>query len=155
MEIPRYTVFMTSYLDLLPNNERQKIKNRMRSPEAYEKLRDRVKGPEDLEREMERGERMAELHFALESEPEVRDRLREKIKEDIREQGIDAVLEHVPDDDIKQMIEAGTFDVAVDEHPETSDDVIMLIPEGNVQEKIPVKTSLQEQYAIGLISGIQ
>ncbi|HVW67302.1 MAG TPA: hypothetical protein VHA78_06290 [Candidatus Peribacteraceae bacterium] len=143
---------MADFMDHLPSHERERIRKRMRSPEAYEALRERVKGPEDLEKEMQRSERMAELNFTLESEPKIKDRLKSQIEKDMREQGIDAVMESekIPDD-VKKMIEQGKFTVAVSSHPSTHDDALIIMPEGNVQEKIPVKQSLSDQYAAVLV----
>jgi len=138
---------MADFMDHLPSHERERIRKRMRSPEAYEALRQRVKGPEDLEKEMQRSEKMAELNFALESEPQMKDRLKSQIEKDMREQGIEAVIESekIPDD-MKKTIEQGKFIVAVSSHPSTHNDALVIVPEGNVQEKIPVKVSFSDQY---------
>ncbi len=45
---------MSDYMDRLPTKEKERIRKKMRSPEAYERLREKVKGPEDLENEMEK-----------------------------------------------------------------------------------------------------
>lgn len=134
-----------SFLDHLPSREREKIRKRLRSPEAYERLREKVKGPEDLEREMERSEKLAELHLALESDPQFKETLKQSIETDIKEQGIDAVLESM-NEDLQKDLEAGKFSVAIESHPETHEDSLVVIPEGNVQEKIPVKTLFSEKY---------
>lgn len=135
-------------MDHLPSHERERIRKRMRSPEAYEALRERVKGPENLEKEMKRSEQMAELNFTLESEPQIKDRLKSQIEKDVREQGIDAVMESekIPTD-IKKIIEQGKFNVAVSSNPSTHDDALVVVPEGNVQEKIPVKVSFSDRYS--------
>jgi hypothetical protein len=136
-----------SYLDHIPSHEREKIRKRLRSPEEYERLRDVVKGPEDLERELERGERMAELHFTLESEPKFHDKLKEKVEEDMREQGIEAILETPPGPDAKKALEQGKFRLTVSAHPSTHQDQLTVIPEGKVQEKLPIKQNLGDAYA--------
>ena len=75
-----------SFLDRLPSNEREKIRKRMRSPEAYERLREKVKGPEDLEKEMDRSEKLAEAHLAMESDPRLKESLKSSIEQSIGEQ---------------------------------------------------------------------
>ncbi len=123
----------------------------MRSPEAYEKLRESVKGPEDLEREMEKNERLAEASLALESQPEKKEALMKTMEKDLREQGMEQVLDHVPSEEIQQMIQEGKFTVKISSHPETHEDQLVIVPEGNVQEKIPVKTQLSDTYVSQLL----
>ncbi len=144
---------MSSYLDHLPSQERDKIRKRLRSPEAYERLRESVKGPEDLEREMEKSERMAEVHLSIESDPQMKESLKKMIERSIAEEGIDRVLEKTDLPPGQQArIESGNFDVSIESHPQTHEDAMMVVPEGNVQEKIPVQQSLGEQYASQLLS---
>ena len=137
-----------SYLDHIPSREREKIRKRMRSPEAYEALREKVKGPEDLEREMERNEKMAELRFSLESEPHQKSALKDQIEKDMAEQGIEAMLDasEISTEALKAIAE-GKFHVAISSHPQTHEDTIVLMPEGHVAEKLPIKKSLSDQYA--------
>ncbi|UPA23044.1 hypothetical protein K8942_02415 [Candidatus Peribacteria bacterium] len=144
---------MSDYVDHLPSHERARIRQKMRSPEAYERLREKVKGPEDLENEMKKSEQLAELHFALESDRSVGEKIKASIDKDIREQGI----EHIVDADalspeVKTQLEQGKFTLVVSAHPSTHEDTLMLLPEGNIQEKIPVKTSFSEQYAGQVLS---
>jgi hypothetical protein len=137
-----------SYLDHIPSQERQKIRKRMRSAEEYERLREKVKGPEDLEREMEKNERMAEVRFSLESDPSYAERAKMRVENDLREKGMERVLERVPQDtDVKKAIERGHFKLMVSSHPVTHEDQLVVVPEGKVQEKLPVTPSLSEQYA--------
>lgn len=148
-----YTLPMSDYVDHLPSHEREKIRKKMRSPEAYERLRDKVKGPEDLENEMQKSEQLAEVHFALETHPEAREKLKSAIEKDMSEQGIEAILESDQlSPDAKMQIEAGHFTVAVSSHPSTHEDAMVVLPEGTIQEKIPVKTSFSEQYAGQVLS---
>jgi len=129
---------MNYFLDLLPSHERDKIREKLRSPEAYERLREKVKGPEDLERELKVSESYANLKLSLETEPEVKERLKAKIREDIAENGIENVLDG--------NLESGDFDVAVGEDEESHQEQIVVLPEGNVAEKIPVKPAFAERY---------
>jgi len=123
----------------------------MRSPEAYEALREKVKGPEDLEREMGRNEQMAELRFTLETEPEAHEMLKNAIETDIREKGAEAVLETIPSDpDAQKALREGRFMLHVSSHPVTHLDQLMVMPEGAVQESLPVKPSFTETYAVHL-----
>jgi DNA-directed RNA polymerase sigma subunit (sigma70/sigma32) len=143
-----------SYMDHIPSHERERIRKRMRSPEEYERLRERVKGPEDLEREMGHNERMAEVGFALESDPKFAEHLRSHVEKDLAEQGIENVLEKVPQNpDTKKAIERGKFKLQVSSHPSTHRDQLMVVPEGNVQEKIPVKPQMSDRYSSHLTKG--
>ncbi len=140
----RYTPAMAEpYLDRLAGPERERVIKRLRSPEAYERLREKVKGPEDLESALEQAEKMAELHFALESNRESHDRLKSFVGSQLREQGIDALLESPRDvsNDARDLLREGKFSLSVSPHEETNDDVLMIVPEGNDHEKIPLKIS--------------
>lgn len=131
-----------AFLDRLAPPERERVMKRLRSPEAYERLRERVKGPEDLERELARADRIAELHFALESEPQTHDRMKAIVDRALGEGGTESVTERrdLPDDAANALRE-GRFRLAVS--PE--DDALTILPEGNVQETIPVTTALLEE----------
>ena len=138
---------MSSWLDRLPSNERRKIREKLRSPAEYEKLREKVKGPEDLEREMEWNEAMAELNFAIESEPKIKEALRDQIAEDISEQGIENLVENADalSPEQKAALEQGKFEISVE-------DELTVAPEGTVAEKIPVKRSVTDRYVTQLHS---
>ncbi len=141
-------------MDHLPSGEREKIRKRMRSPEAYEALREKVKGPEDLQDEMDKNERLAELSFALESEPKMQEKLKSQIENDIREQGIENMSDSEVSPDAKKAMEQGKFTVNIEPHPKTHIDTLTVnVSEGNVQEKIPLKQSLSDHYAGGLMKG--
>lgn len=146
---------MSSWLDSLPSNERMKIRKRMRSEAEYERLRESVKGPEDLERELEKQDAVAEASFDLQSEPALQEATRAQVQEDIREQGIDAVLEAAGDlpPDVRSALEEGKFSVVVESLPDTHEDRMAVVPEGNVSEKIPLVSGLSEQYISGLSAG--
>ena len=136
-----------SYLDHIPSREREKIRKRMRSPEAYEALREKVKGPEDLEREMERNEKMAELRLGLESEPQLKAALKNQVEKDMKEQGIESLLD-APDastEALKALAE-GKFQVAVSSHPQTHEDTVVVMPEGKIAEKLPLKKAFNDRY---------
>ena len=138
-----------SFLDHLPGLEREKIRKKMRSPEAYERLREKVKGPEDLEKELDAAEKLAELSFALETEPRMQEKLKATIENDLNEKGIDALLdghERLPHG-VATMLLEGKFSVAVSEHPSTHEDSIVLMAEGNIHEKIPLKQNISNAYA--------
>jgi len=105
---------------------------------VYERLRESVKGPEDLEREMKNNEQMADLKFALETEPVIKESLKKNIKEDIDAHGIDSVLE--------SSAELGNFDIAIETNPETHQDQLVVLPEGNVSEHIPVTIKFNDKY---------
>ncbi len=141
------------YLDRLPSTEREKIRKRLRSPEAYEKLREKVKGPEDLEKEMDRSEQLAEAQFEMQTNEQSKEKMRASVEKDIREQGIEAVLESLDglSPDAKQAMEQGKFTVSVSSHPQTHQDALVAVPEGNVQEKLPVKPTLSDKYVAQLL----
>jgi hypothetical protein len=142
-----------SFMDRLPSQEKEKIRKRLRSPEAYERLRDKVKGPEDLEKELDRSEKLAEVHLALESEPGMKESIRSSIEKDITEQGIENVLEMTnASPEAKAAIEQGKFDVAVDAHPDTHEDALVVLSEGNIQEKIAIKPTFSDRY-VGSLQG--
>lgn len=136
-----------NFFDHIPSHERERIRKRMRSPEAYEKLRESVKGPEDLEREMEKMDAMAEMHFALESDHQMQEAMKKTVTQAM-EQGIESVLDHPNlSPEAKKSLEAGKFKLTVSAHPKTHQDQVMVVPEGNVQEKIPVTQKLNDQLA--------
>lgn len=143
-----------SWLDSIPSTERMKLRRRLRSPEAYEKLRERVKGPKDLERELKRGEILAELHFALETEASVRDALKRQVEKDLREKGIETVIDALHfSPGSRHAIEQGKFRLIVSQHPTTHHDTLTVLLEGTVQEKLPIRSSQNEQYVRQFIMG--
>ena len=116
------------------------------SEAQYAELREKVKGPEDLKQEMEKNEAVAELKFAIETEPAMRDALRDQIQEDMMEQGIEEVLEYDKlSEEMVDALESGDFDVVV-ESADDDQDRISVAPEGNVTEAIPVKLRYSETY---------
>ncbi len=142
------------WIDRLPAHEREKIRKRMRSPEAYERLRERVKGPEDLAKEMERNEKIAELRFSLESDPILRERLKRHIEQDLAEQGIEAIVESESlTREQKKSLREGKFRLTVSSHPSTHEDQLMVIPEGKIQEKLPLKPGLSDRYIGQFVAG--
>lgn len=146
----RYDESMSdSFLDHIPSREREKIKKKMRTPEAYERLREKVKGPEDLKSEMEKSEKTAELSFALESEPHMQEKMKATIEKDMKEKGIDAMLDlqHDLPESVRQSIAEGKFTVTVSSHPTTHHDVLAVLPEGNITDRIPLKQKISDAYA--------
>jgi len=136
-----------SWLDRIPSQERQRIRERLRSPAEYERLREKVKGPEDLEREMERNELLAELKFAMESEPKLAEALRSQVQEDIRQHGLPSVLESLHlSGGLMQALEKGDFALSVQPDVNTQVDQLVVVPEGKVNEAVPVSQVFSEQY---------
>lgn len=134
-------------MDFMPSSpERRKLKKRM-SPAAYEKLRESVKGPEQMERELKKAEQLAELHFALESDEKLQEKAKDILAKAIREQGIEAVVdvENLSPEQ-KKSLEQGKIKIAVSSYPSTHRDQIVAVPEGKVQEKIPLKQSFSDSY---------
>ena len=135
------------WLDILPSSERARVRKRLRSPEVYEKLREKVKGPEELAEEMEQNESVAELKFALETEPVVHEVLRQEIEKSLNEEGIEQLL------DVSSATPAGldaisdgNFDVRIVLDDAGDSEQMVLHPEGNVKEKIPLKMSFSERF---------
>lgn len=145
---------MSSWLDLIPGNERQRIKEKYKlSESAYEKLRDKVKGPEDIAEEMLWNEAMAQLKFGMETEPHMGEALKKQIEKDIAEQGIDAVLDNSDlSDEVQKLLREGKFDVRVDAPANNAPDQIVIKPEGNVSDKLPIRMSLCQSYVSQLHS---
>lgn len=143
-----------SFLDRLAGPEKQRIIKRLRSPEAYERLRDNVKGPEDLERALDRAEKLAELHFALESDPAAGERMKETVARAMREGGVEAIAENAADlsEEARVALAEGRFRLAVSPDPETHDDQLVALPEGNVAERVPVSASMTES-CVSQLSG--
>lgn len=156
-----YTDAMSdSYLDHIPSQEREKIRKRMRSPEAYERLRESVKGPEDLEREMEKNADFAEVQLTLETEPGAQEKARQAVQDFAREAGADAVLESLPVG-AKEALKKGNFDVTVDHTAHEPRLAITLknapskagteAPMGNIAEALPIKPALQQQILASFV----
>ena len=148
-----YTAYMEgSWLDNIPSTEKRKLR-KMMSPEAYERLREKVKGPADLEKELKRGEQLAELSFELQTDEKLRERLKTQCEKDIQEEGIEALVEteHLSPE-AKKAMEQGKFMLAVASHPSTHDDQLVAVPEGNVQEKIPLQTSVSDRYVAQFVT---
>jgi hypothetical protein len=141
-----------SFLDQLSSPEREKIRKKLRSPAAYERLREKVKGPEDLEAELKRAEQIADLHFALESDHAMYQKLKMDVQRAITDRGIEHVLGDKVDIsiDVRRKLEGGKFDVAVSTHPTTHEDAIVLIPEGNVKDALPLTSQLTNALASSL-----
>jgi hypothetical protein len=136
-----------NFMDHLSTHAQEKVRKRLRSPAAYEALREKVKGPEDLEKHLEKMDKMAEAHFALETEPKIQESLKKQVEKDIEEQGIENVLEtNKASPEAKKRIEQGKFTLKISAHSKTHEDALQAVPEGSVQEKLPVKPSFSEQY---------
>lgn len=149
---------MSSYLDHLPSSAREKIRKRMRSPEAYERLREKVKGPEDLEREMEKNAEFAEVKLALESEPKAQEKAREIVVAFIEEKGIEAAFDGKVS---PEVIKKGHFTMAVIEKGRSQPKLAVKLPKspqkngeaapsGNVAEVLSLKPALQQQIIASL-----
>ena len=137
-----------AWLDKLPGTAKQKERMKYKmSARAYEKLRQKVVGPEKAKEAMKWNEAMAQLKFGLETEPEFKEALKQQIEKDMAEQGIEAVLDmsEVPAN-LKQQLESGDFDVSIVSPSEDVPDQLVLTPEGNIGEAIPVSKTLMESY---------
>jgi hypothetical protein len=146
---------MSSWLDLLPSHERQKLRERRRvSPEEYEKLREKVKSVEKIAEEMDRNQAMAELAFALESEPKIQEALRKQIEADLKSEGLENVLDAGAPEALRTALAEGRFDVQVGSDPDTHQDQITLVPEGNVSDRIVVPAALSDRYAAQFVQAM-
>lgn len=137
-----------SWLDRIPSNERQKIRERLHLSDAeYARLREKVKGPEDLEREMDRNALLAELKFAMNAEPKITEALRAQVQEDVREHGLPSVLETLHlSSGLSQALDKGNFTLSVQPDPKTKVDQLVVVPEGKVAEAMPIAAQFSEQY---------
>jgi len=141
---------MSSWLDQLPSQEREKIRKRLRSPEEYERLREKVKGPEDLEREMEQNAEFAEVQLMLESEKGAQEKAKKTVQNFVQEQGIETFIEGLSLS-AEENIREGNFKVIVTEKDHQPTLAIKIVgagesaPSGNVSEVYPLKPALQKQ----------
>lgn len=137
-------------MDHLPSHEQEKVRKRLRSPEAYEKLREKVKGPEDLEKELAQAEKLADANLEMQTNPEAKEKMRAQVEKDIAERGIEHVIEGAKDlpPALKAKIEKGRFTIAA-----TPDQGLSVVPEGNVSDRLPIKPALSNQYIGGLTTG--
>ena len=134
-------------MDLLPTYERERMRRKLRSPEAYAETREKVKSPEQIEEEMRQNDRLAQLRFGLETEPKLKNALKEQIKRDCGERGAEAMLAHADiSPDARRAIENGDFDIVIDAPDERGDDQIILAPSGNVSERLALKKSVSDRY---------
>jgi hypothetical protein len=138
------------FLDHLPSTEREKVRKRLRSPEAYEKLREKVKGPEDLEKELAKAEKLADANLEMQTNPEAKEKVKKGIEKNLKEKGVEGVLEHAEDlpATLRAKLEQGKFTVAA-----TADQGLSVVPEGNVSDKLPLKQTLSDQYITQLLAG--
>ena len=137
-----------SWVDLVPMYERERLRKRLRSPEAYAESREKVKSPEEIAREMDRSAMLAELRFGLETEPGLKEALKKQIEKYMRERGPEAVLARgdLPPE-IRRAIESGNFDVRVDAPSEDEPDQVMIAPTGNVAETVALQKGVGDAYA--------
>lgn len=121
----------------------------MLSPAQYEKLRAKVRerGPDYLERELDRVGELAELKLTLDTDPELKFAVKQKLKEDFESQGFSAVLDV---EDLsparRKDLQEGKFEITVAEHPATKEDQLCIVPHRSISEAIPVKPAWSEQY---------
>ncbi|MDD5623615.1 MAG: hypothetical protein PHI23_02820 [Candidatus Peribacteraceae bacterium] len=137
-----------SWLDRIPSRERQRLREKFRLSEAeYEKLREKVKGPEAMEREMRRNELLAELRFAMETEPKVAEALKAQVQEDVQREGLESVLriEKVPAG-LAVSLEKGLFALSVEADKKTNEDQLVVVPEGNIALALPLTLRFSNQY---------
>ncbi len=138
-----------SFMDHLPSHEQEKLRRRLRSPEAYEKLREKVKGPADLEKELTKAEQLADANLEMQTNPEAKEKTKRGIEKDIKERGAEAVLdrtENLPEA-ARQALQEGRFAVVA-----TPDQGLAVVPEGNVSDRLPLKQSFSDQYVSQLLS---
>ncbi len=136
-----------SWLDLLPSSEKRRIRKKMRSPEVYEKTREKVKGPEELEDELKVRESLADIKFGIETSSEKYSELKEKMDASISESGIENIVDI--NDTSKESVKAleeGLYEIQIESDNSNNPEQIVLLPEGNVSEKIPLQKSISEKF---------
>ena len=134
------------WLDMLPNNEKRKLRKRMRSPEAYAESREKVKSLEEISDEVDQNELMADLQFALETEPHVQEALKQEIEKDLIDIGIENMMEGAPSSAMIDALSSGGYKLSVQTNEGTGIEEIVLTAEGNISEKLPMKKSYSDKY---------
>jgi hypothetical protein len=146
---------MSSWLDLLPSHERQKLRERRKlSAAEYEKLREKVKSVEKIGEEMAENERIAELKFAIESEPKIKEALRAQIEADLKEEGLENVLDAGAPEALRKALQEGKFDVQMGSDPDTHRDQLVIVPEGTVAERLVVPPVLSDRYVTQFVQAV-
>ena len=150
-----------SFLENLPGKERawyERLKRR--SPAEYEKFkREAQERREVREHVSEKASNFAEFNFAFESEPGMKDSVKDKIKEGLKKNP-DAVLDGKPDAKLKQALEKGNFDVSVDKThavprltvtpSSAKEGSKQSAAEGNIAEALPLKPTFQDKLILSL-----
>lgn len=142
---------MDSWLNLLPIPEQKKLRKRLRSPHEYAESRADVQGPEELQADMEKNHILAELRFQLETERPLQEALKSKIQEDLKLNGMEALIDGALD---AQVLEAGDFEVKMISNEETGEDALAVLPHGNPKEALPIKQTFAEQYVAQFSQGV-
>ncbi len=145
-----------AFLDSMPSRERHWYEElKKRSPEEYERIREKVRGqPERAKEEMRRNAEFAEFSFAMETEPKLKISVKNSIEESIKHKGVEKVVEGKLDKKAKSALEAGHFDVIVDNTEKTPRLKVtpkaaekgsgVEAPMGNVTEALPLKKTFQD-----------
>ena len=142
-----------SWLDILPSHERQKLREKLRSPKEYAKSRESIPNLQEIDEQVERAKALAELKLALELEPRLEEELRKNIERDLQEQGSEALLQSAPEN--ISFLQEENFHIDIVEDPNTKQDTIALLPEGNPGEKVPLKPAISDRYAMEFLQGMQ
>ena len=137
----------SSWLDILPSLERQKIRERPeRSREEYAESREKVKKQrERTQEEREKNERTADVLFYIEN-------CGDDVKEKLAAEKLEKVAGNLQNYDAKQWGQmqqafvqrhfALKVDTTGDGQPQIS--AVIDLPEGNVREKLPLVSALQQ-----------
>ena len=134
------------WLDMLPNNEKKRLRKRMRSPEAYQESREKVKSLEEITDEVDQNELMADLQFALETEPRVQEALKQEIEKDLTDVGIENMVEGAPSSSMIDALSSGSYQLSVRSNESTGSEEMVVTAEGHVSETLPMKKSYSDKY---------
>ncbi len=150
------------FIDRLPSHERRKwLDVKEHSPQEYEKIRKEYQvGMRGREAIAERMSHFAEFSLALETEKGLKESVSKSIAEQIRDKGIDKVVDGKIDKHQKSALEAGHFDVIADASqeatpklrikPKSGSDKGSTIdaPSGKISEALPLKPAIQDRLLL-------
>lgn len=129
-------------LDLLPSSERHNRRRKMRSFEEYAASREKIQSVEQITEQSEHAKKVAEIGFALEMEPKVQESLQKSVNEILPYTSLWQSLNASQ----QEVVLSKQFTVQV-EGDSAKQDIVAIVPEGNVAEKIQLPAAITEQIA--------
>jgi hypothetical protein len=86
----------------------------------------------------------------LESDPQHQETAKNILKDVFEKDPESAIDAESLSTETKKLLESGGYKLTVSSHPKTHHDVVMVLPEGKVQEKLPLKPSFSDQIVSSL-----